>query len=869
MFLSLHLPLLPLSSTQQAPATAISLSPKNSYRGNPPMSTPSSTTSRGSLLKHTRLFHALDKSLRKDISQHFERLPFPAAAQVFEQGQPADTLLFLVEGEVTTTLREQEYGLDYYGPEIAIGDDIDLESALLNEPHLFTLRTKTPSLFLAIPIHTLKQLALQHPSLQQAISHTLSLQLFRERALKQTPFVDLARIVLDPTLLSIIPRHLINKHKLLPLSEHGGILAVGLVDLQNLHAIDDIRRFVKGKHIHPLPIDNYSFERFLRNFVNPILDRREKKLADEDDRWFNVLKSKEYNALEINEGKDASTDKRNQQIPGEQIVQLMNRLIGEAIDLMASDIHIEPGTSELVVRYRVDGRLKKRPETLEMRYHSALVSRLKILSGMDIAERRQAQDGRLRLGYEGKPIDFRLSTIPSHFGEKLVLRLLDPNNILIELERLIPHLPTLQAVQWMLQQPQGMVLMAGPTGSGKTTTIYSALLHRREDEVNIVTVEDPIEYTVEGIAQVQVNEAAGMGFANSIRHFLRQDPDIIVVGETRDPITASTALKAALTGHLVITSIHANSALGTLVRLRDMGIEPFLIANTVTGVVSQRLVRRICPHCREVVKYHRNLILPLGIFEQPDPPEYFEFYRGKGCVHCNFLGYRGRVGVFEVLRIDETLRPMLAIDEQSVHLRRLAIERGLLLPMQQYSRYLLTQGMTTPEEITRVLFIENIHSSPSSPHPKTLSTPNTTPSLPSTQPTTPLAPVSNLLTPPPPSNPAVSAQTIPNPAVSANLLPPSSQTFSPTPLQTSSSSQPLPNPSNIAAFHRSASLPLSVSPDFPKPSSSSPSHTLSAVPPAEISAQPPSKHDPSETIQVTSLKGFELDDDDENPHKIP
>jgi hypothetical protein len=411
----------------------------------------------------------------------------------------------------------------------------------------------------------------------------------------------------------------------------------------------------------------------------------------------------------------------------------------------------------------------------------------------------------------------------------------------------------------MLEQPQGMVLMAGPTGSGKTTTIYSALLHRREDEVNIVTVEDPIEYTVEGIAQVQVNEAAGMGFANAIRHFLRQDPDIIVVGETRDPITASTALKAALTGHLVITSIHANSALGTLVRLRDMGIEPFLIANTVTGVVSQRLVRRICPHCREVVKYHRNLILPLGIFEEDDPPEYFEFYRGKGCVHCNFLGYRGRVGVFEVLRIDETLRPMLAIDEQSTQLRRLALDRGLLMPMQHYSRYLLTQGMTTPEEITRVLFIENIHT-PSASSPKK-------------QTEKPLASASSTalsITPPPPSDADLSSQTI------ANLAPLSSHTQTPSqnPIQPPFS-PPLPAapladlPSPSRSFATLSAPPSSVS--LPRPAHSSASHTLSAVPPTESPALPMSiKNNTSETIQVTSLKGFDLDEDDEEkPHKLP
>jgi general secretion pathway protein E len=359
----------------------------------------------------------------------------------------------------------------------------------------------------------------------------------------------------------------------------------------------------------------------------------------------------------------------------------------------------------MVVRYRVDGRLKRRPEPLDMRFHPPLVSRLKALGRMDIAEKRRAQDGRLSVEHGRRQIDFRLSTVPTRFGEKLVLRILDPQTVLIDLERLILHDPTYRAMRWMIEQPQGLVIIAGPTGSGKTTTIYSAMLRLREDEINIVTIEDPIEYTIEGITQVQVNDAAGVSFANSVRHFLRQDPDVIVVGETRDPQTAATTVEAALTGHLVFTSLHANDALGSVVRMREMGVESFLLAHTLVGVVSQRLLRRVCPHCRQPTTYHPDLIMPLGLFGKDEGAGGFSFMKGSGCLNCNYQGFRGRVGVFEVLRVDDRLRPLIAAGESMPVIEKMAMETGLFQPLREHCRHLLVNGITTPEEIARVLFV--------------------------------------------------------------------------------------------------------------------------------------------------------------------
>jgi type IV pilus assembly protein PilB len=277
----------------------------------------------------------------------------------------------------------------------------------------------------------------------------------------------------------------------------------------------------------------------------------------------------------------------------------------------------------------------------------------------------------------------------------------------MEVEKLVPVEKAQKAFRWMIEQPQGIVIFSGPTGSGKTTTIYSAMIQLRKEAVNIVTIEDPVEYVLDGVTQVQVNEAAGVSFANSVRHFLRQDPDILLVGETRDRATAATAIEASLTGHLVLTSLHANDALGAIVRLREMGIEPFLLAHSLIGVVNQRLVRRICAHCREQAVWHPDLIRPMRLFTPEEEGEGgFVFHRGRGCPHCNDQGFKGRIGVFEMLRVSDTLRPSIASGAPSSVMEVEALRHGLLLPLREYCRHLLRAGLTTPEEIARVLFTE-------------------------------------------------------------------------------------------------------------------------------------------------------------------
>ncbi len=655
-------------------------------------------------IETSRLLAGLEPALQKIVAGAMYGVEVAAGAEAAVQGEKAEELRLLLFGELLIVERHAEYGLEYEGPRLTEGDTLGLAAVVAGETHRATAQALTPVRMGAIGREKLLSLCDEHPALARRVMALLAAESYVRRG--ASPVVDLSRVRVDESTWSSYPRHLILKHRALPLVQHGGVLVVGFVDPGDLQALDDIRRALAGVRVRAVPVDALGFDHFYRNRVAPVLDRW-KPGEGGDERWFASLKSKDYD-IEILDGMGETVphEERARQIPGDEVIALCNRLVAEALDLAASDIHLEPGERELSVRYRVDGRLKRRPEALDMAYHSPVVSRFKVLARMDIAERRRAQDGRLAIAYGSREIDFRLSTIPTRFGEKIVLRILDPQSILIDMERLISHQPSLKAVRWMVDQPQGMIIVAGPTGSGKTTTVYSAMLHRRQDEVNIVSIEDPVEYTIRGVSQVQVNESAGVTFAGAVRQFLRQDPDVILVGETRDPQTAKTSVEAALTGHLLLTTLHANDAVGAVFRLREMGVEPFLIANTVTGVISQRLVRKVCAHCAEPARYHRNLIAPLGLFGADESPEFFQFTRGRGCVRCNFQGFKGRTGVFETLRVDGELRPYLAASAAVGELRRIATAGGQLLPMKLYCRHLLTSGITTPEEVSRVLFAD-------------------------------------------------------------------------------------------------------------------------------------------------------------------
>jgi type IV pilus assembly protein PilB len=383
------------------------------------------------------------------------------------------------------------------------------------------------------------------------------------------------------------------------------------------------------------------------------------------------------------------------------VVRLANAILALAVKRGASDIHVEPQEKELVVRFRIDGVLQV-IQQLPKKAQMGLISRLKILSRLDIAEKRLPQDGRISVRMENKSIDFRVSTIPSKWGEKVCLRILDKSNTQLGLDKLITHPATLEAVREMVSQPYGIMYVTGPTGSGKTTTLYSALAELNDPDINISTAEDPIEYDLAGINQVQVKKEIGLDFARVLRAFLRQDPDVILVGETRDLETAKIAVEAALTGHMVFTTLHTNDAAGTFIRLDEMGVEPFLVANSTIGIVAQRLARRLCARCREPYPVDAETLKYLGA---PATAEKLTFYKPKGCDACGGSGYKGRVGIYEVLRMNQTLRPLVIRRAPSDEIRDAARQQGML-SLKDYGLLLLREGLTSVDEVVQCVVIQ-------------------------------------------------------------------------------------------------------------------------------------------------------------------
>ena len=380
------------------------------------------------------------------------------------------------------------------------------------------------------------------------------------------------------------------------------------------------------------------------------------------------------------------------------IIRLANSVLGLAIKKGASDIHIEPMETDVIVRYRIDGVLQV-VQNLPKKVQLGLISRLKIVSKLDIAEKRLPQDGRISVNMEGKPIDFRVSTVPAKWGEKICMRILDKSNTTLGLDKVVAHQPTLELIRELIAQPYGIMYVTGPTGSGKTTTLYSALAEINEPGVNISTAEDPIEYDLAGVNQVQANKDIELDFARILRAFLRQDPDIILVGETRDRETAHIAVEAALTGHLVFTTLHTNSAAGSFTRLGEMGIEPFLISSSTIGVMAQRLARRLCQHCKEPYKPDDTTCDYMGLEKG------VTLYKGAGCDQCNGKGVRGRVGIYEVMKMNPELRAMVARGALTEEIHAAALKGGML-DLKLYSGWLLKEGLTTVEEVLQVVSVQ-------------------------------------------------------------------------------------------------------------------------------------------------------------------
>ena len=503
------------------------------------------------------------------------------------------------------------------------------------------------------------------------------------------PAIDLDEYEIDADVIKLVSRDVCEKHKIIPVSRSGSSLIVAMSDPTNLHAIDDIK-FLTGYNVEPVVAGETAILASIERYYN-VGPSYEEVMADfdlgDEDIDFSA-EQEDDNVLEL--------ERQSEDAP---VVRLVNVLLLNAIRKGASDVHVEPYEKRLRVRYRIDGVLHEEM-TPPLKLKAAIVSRLKIMSQLDIAERRLPQDGRIKLKLgKGREMDFRVSVMPTMWGEKVVLRLLDKGNLQLDMTKLGFDEAPLVDFKWAIGQPWGMVLVTGPTGSGKTTTLYSALSELNKSDVNISTAEDPVEYNLHGINQVQMHDEIGLNFAMALRSFLRQDPDIIMVGEIRDFETAEISVKAALTGHMVLSTLHTNDAPATISRMLNMGVEPFLITASVNLVLAQRLARRVCVDCKREIEIDHQAMLDMGVTEEQ--LQTARIVKGAGCTTCNNTGYKGRVALYEVMKFTDNLKEMVLQGASTAELKVAAIREGMnTLRASGITKIL--EGVTTPEEILRV-----------------------------------------------------------------------------------------------------------------------------------------------------------------------
>jgi len=522
--------------------------------------------------------------------------------------------------------------------------------------------------------------------------------------------INIEKMRIEPEVLQLIPAKLAIRYEVIPVERVGKTLVVAMADPHNLFTIDDLR-FSLGMEIEPHICASSMIQRALDRIyrqedaiiavseeklrknghttVEEVMKGPDDELLVGDEAFFSLIEEEEAEE-ELDEDLAISTS-------DSPVVKLVNRVVADAVKRGASDIHFEPFEKYVRIRYRIDGVLHEimRPSR---KYRLAMVSRLKILGGMNIAEHHLPQDGRTKIRVGDRFVDMRVSTLPTLFGEKVELRLLDRSQVSLDLETLGFEPEALKAFRRAIKRPYGIALVTGPSGSGKTTTLYSAISELNEVGVNIMTAENPVEFNLKGINQVQMNEDVGLNFAMALRAYLRQDPDIIMVGEIRDKETSEIAIRAALTGHLVLSTVHTNDAPSTINRLVDMGTEPYMLSTSLICVCSQRLIRKICKNCKTPVSISREALEDAGV--DPDRFSSTTFYEGTGCPQCNNTGYKGRIGIYEVMTVDEEMRALIENDANSIELEKTALARGMI-NLREAALRKLEMGLTTFQEVVR------------------------------------------------------------------------------------------------------------------------------------------------------------------------
>jgi general secretion pathway protein E/type IV pilus assembly protein PilB len=496
------------------------------------------------------------------------------------------------------------------------------------------------------------------------------------------PVVDLSNIKIDPELLKLIPSKVVHRYRLIPISKANGTIRIATANAFDLYAFDELR-MLTGSKVEPVLASEAEIQRAIKAFYGVGGNTIEEMMADTQIEV--VSEVEEQDADLIEQAQEAT------------VVKLVNEILLEAIRDRASDVHIEPYEDKLRIRYRIDGVLHTTNVPPQIRrFQAAIISRIKILSNLNIAEKRLPQDGGFKIKTGNREIDLRISIVPTAFGEGVVMRILDKQSVRLSLRDLGLMDEAYEGFDKLIHQPFGIILVTGPTGSGKTTTLYAGLNAVKSDKIKILTIEDPIEYYLDGINQVQIKPKIGLTFSSGLRSFLRHDPDVILVGEIRDLETAETAINASLTGHLVFSTLHTNDACTANTRLLDMGVEPYLVSSALEGILAQRLVRKVCPDCKEEYSPDPNDVPPDMLLQ---PGE--KCFRGKGCRECRHTGYHGRLGIFELLLMNDELRELVVKHASATQMLKVARRHGLKL-MREDGWVKVRNGMTTVEEISRV-----------------------------------------------------------------------------------------------------------------------------------------------------------------------
>jgi type IV pilus assembly protein PilB len=511
------------------------------------------------------------------------------------------------------------------------------------------------------------------------------------------PSIDLTHFELDPEVIKLLPRDVAFKYQVVPLSRIGSALSVAMADPNNVFVLEDLK-FVTGMNIEPLVASESQIQFALdRGYGNDTDDELKKVLE-------NLSNMPVEPSMEVLAEEEESVDVHVLERESEEapIVRLVNMILLESLKRGASDIHVEPYERDFRVRFRIDGVLTSVMEP-PLRLRDPLTSRIKIMAKLDISEKRLPQDGRIKVRLKMSPttvkeLDFRVSCLPTLFGEKVVMRLLDKEKLMLDMSRLGFEPDPLRRFEENIQKPFGMVLVTGPTGSGKTNTLYSAISQLNKPDTNIMTAEDPVEFNLQGINQVNMKESIGLNFSAALRSFLRQDPNIILVGEIRDRETAEIAIKAALTGHLVLSTLHTNDAPGTVSRLVNMGIEPFLVATSINLICAQRLVRRVCKDCKREVKMPVAALTNIGFTPEEAPT--IKVQKGAGCSACGGSGYKGRVGLYEVMELTDTLRETIMSGATALDIKKQALEEGMI-SLRRSGLIKIMNGVTTVDEVLR------------------------------------------------------------------------------------------------------------------------------------------------------------------------